>query len=58
MSDTLRKVREAVKLVELETLIEQHAQFSRHITLNNKRTERIEERVSTNDALRRIIFKR
>ena len=36
VTDTLSKVREAVKLGELDTLIKQQAQFGRHLILNNK----------------------
>jgi hypothetical protein len=34
--DTLRKVREAAELGELDVLIEQQAQFGRRLTLKNK----------------------
>ncbi|MDA8921955.1 hypothetical protein N9J30_06625 [Gammaproteobacteria bacterium] len=34
--DTLRKVREAAELGELDVLIEQQAQFGRRVTLKNK----------------------
>ena len=36
VADTLRKVREAVDLGELDALIEQQAQFGRRVTLKNK----------------------
>jgi len=36
VADTLRKVREAVELGELDVLIEQQAQFGRRLTLKNK----------------------
>ena len=36
VSDTLRKVREAVDLGELDALIEQQAQFGRRVTQKNK----------------------
>lgn len=36
MADTLREVREAAKLGELDALIEQQAKFSRRLTLKNK----------------------
>ena len=36
VADTLRKVREAAELGELDALIEQQAQFSRRVTLKNK----------------------
>ena len=36
VADTLRKVREAAELGELDVLIEQQAQFSRRLTLKNK----------------------
>jgi len=36
VTDTLRKVREATELGELDVLIEQQAQFSRRLTLKNK----------------------
>ena len=36
VADTLRKVREAVKLGDLDALIERQAQFGRRLTLNNK----------------------
>ena len=38
VADTLRKVREAVELGELDVLIEQQAQFGRRLTLKNKWT--------------------
>ena len=38
MADTLRKVREAAELGELDALIEQQAQFGRRLTLKNKWT--------------------
>ena len=36
VADTLRKVREAAELGELDALIEQQAQFGRRVTLKNK----------------------
>ena len=36
VADTLRKVREAAELGELDALIEQQAQFGRRLTLKNK----------------------
>ena len=36
VADTLRKVREAIELGELDVLIEQQAQFGRRLTLKNK----------------------
>ncbi|WP_332248854.1 DUF6641 family protein [Psychromonas ingrahamii] len=36
VADTLRKVREAAELGELDVLIEQQAQFGRRLTLKNK----------------------
>jgi len=36
VADTLRKVREATELGELDVLIEQQAQFGRRLTLKNK----------------------
>ena len=36
VADTLRKVREAAELGELDVLIEQQAQFGRRVTLKNK----------------------
>ena len=36
VADTLRKVREAAELGELDTLIEQQAQFGRRVTQKNK----------------------
>ena len=39
VADTLRKVREAAELGELEVLIEQQAQFGRRVTLKNKWTK-------------------
>ena len=36
VTDTLRKVREATELCELDVLIEQQAQFGRRLTLKNK----------------------
>ncbi|MDB4225479.1 hypothetical protein N9778_00455 [Hyphomicrobiales bacterium] len=36
VADTLRKVREATELGELDALIEQQAQFGRRLTLKNK----------------------
>ena len=36
VTDTLSKVREAVKLGELDTLIKQQAQFGRRVTQKNK----------------------
>ncbi|MEP0701807.1 MAG: hypothetical protein ABJC67_10750 [Lentilitoribacter sp.] len=36
VADTLRKVREAAELCELDALIEQQAQFGRRLTLKNK----------------------
>jgi hypothetical protein len=39
VADTLRKLREAAVLGELDALIEQQAQFGRRLTLKNKRTE-------------------
>ena len=36
MADTLRKVREAAELGELDVLIEQQAQFGRQVTQKNK----------------------
>ena len=36
VADTLRKVREAVDVGELDALIEQQAQFGRRLTLKNK----------------------
>jgi hypothetical protein len=36
VADTLRKVREAVDLGELDALIEQQVQFGRCLTLKNK----------------------
>ena len=39
MTDTLRKVREAVELGELDALIEQQAQFGRRLSLKNKWTK-------------------
>ena len=36
MTDTLRKVREAVELGELDALLEQQAQFGRRLSLKNK----------------------
>ena len=36
VADTLRKLREAVELGELDALIEQQAQFGRRVTLKNK----------------------
>jgi len=38
VADTLRKVREAAELGELDALIEQQAQFGRRLTLKNRRT--------------------
>ena len=38
VADTLRKVREAAELGELDVLIEQQAQFGRRLTLKNKWT--------------------
>jgi hypothetical protein len=38
VADTLRKVREAAELGELDALIEQQAQFGRRLTLKNKWT--------------------
>ena len=38
VADTLRKVREAAELGELDALIEQQAQFSRRLTQKNKWT--------------------
>ena len=38
MADTLRKLREAAELGELDVLIEQQAQFGRRLTLKNKWT--------------------
>ena len=38
VADTLRKVREAAELGELDVLIEQQAQFGRRVTLKNKWT--------------------
>ena len=38
VADTLRKVREAAELGELDALIEQQAQFGRCLTRKNKRT--------------------
>ena len=35
VADTLRKVREAAELGELDALIEQQAQFGRRLTLKN-----------------------
>ena len=40
MADTLRKVREAAELGELDVLIEQQAQFGRRVTLKNKWTSK------------------
>ena len=37
-ADTLRKMREAAELGELDVLIEQQAQFGRRLTLKNKWT--------------------
>ena len=39
LADTLRKVREAAELGELDALIKKQAQFGRRLTLKNKRTE-------------------
>ena len=36
VADTLRKVREAAELGELDPLIEQQAQFGRRVTQKNK----------------------
>ena len=36
VADTLRKVREAAKLGELDALIEQQVQFGRRLILKNK----------------------
>ena len=36
VADTLRKVREAAELGELDALIEQQAQFGRRVTQKNK----------------------
>jgi hypothetical protein len=36
VADTLRKLREAAELGELDVLIEQQAQFGRRLTLKNK----------------------
>ena len=36
VADTLRKIRKAAELGELDTLIEQQAQFGRRVTLKNK----------------------
>ena len=36
VADTLRKVRDAVELGELDALIEQQAQFGRRVTQKNK----------------------
>ena len=36
VTDTLRKVREAAELGELDALIEQLAQFGKRVTLKNK----------------------
>ena len=36
VADTLRKVREAAELGELDALIERQAQFGRRLTLKNK----------------------
>ena len=36
IADTLRKVREAAELGELDALIEQQAQFGRRLTLKSK----------------------
>ena len=52
MADTLRKVREAADLGDLDALIEQQAQFGRRSTLKNKRTE---ERVWLMHVLRRTV---
>ena len=38
VADTLRKLREAAELGELDALIEQQAQFGRRLTLKNKWT--------------------
>ena len=38
VADTLRKVREAAELGELDALIERQAQFGRRLTLKNKWT--------------------
>ena len=39
MADTLRKVREAAELGELDALIEKQAHFGRRLSLKNKWTE-------------------
>ena len=36
VADTLRKLREAAELGELDVLVEQQAQFGRRLTLKNK----------------------
>ena len=52
VADTLRKVREAAELGELDALIEQQAQFGRRLTLKNKWTN---ERVWFMHVLRRTV---
>ena len=42
VADTLRKVRKAVELGELDALIEQQAQLGTRVTHKNKWTERTE----------------
>ena len=55
VADTLRKLREAAELGELDALIEQQAQFGRRVTQKNKWTERTEECVWIKHVLRRTI---
>ena len=57
VADTLRKVREAAELGELDALIEQQVQFGRRLILKNKWTERTEERVWIKHVLRFTVCK-
>ena len=52
VADTLRKVREAAELGELDALIEQQAQFGRRLTLKNKWTERTNEQKNVYNSAR------
>ena len=52
VADTLRKVREASELGELDALIEQQAQFGRRLTLKNKWTERTNEQKNVHNSAR------